>query len=87
MAKRIFIFLLISIVCLSAAGLIYFFTQDDGVSDKLYREAFRRNYKIFALKVPEAIDFAGEAAPLNIFYVNEALDRELLVNTYFIETI
>ena len=83
MAKRIFIFLLISIVCLSAAGLFYFFTQDDGVSDKLYREAFRRNYKIFALKVPEAIDFAGEAAPLNTFYVNEALDRELLVNTYW----
>lgn len=83
MLKRIFIFLLISIAGLSAAGLFYFFTQDDGVSDKLYREAFRRNYKIFAVEVPDEIAFAAEPVPLHIFYVREALDRELLVNTYW----
>lgn len=83
MAKRIFIFTMISVLCLSVAGLFYFFTSDEGVSDKLYREAFRKNYKIFALDVPDQIAFAGEDAPLNIFYVREALDRELLVNTYW----
>lgn len=83
MAKRILIFTMISVLCLSVAGLFYFFTRDNGVSDKLYREAFRKNYKIFALDVPDQIAFAGEDAPLNIFYVREALDRELLVNTYW----
>lgn len=83
MAKRIFIFIMISVLCLSVAGIFYFFTGDDGVSDKLYRQAFRKNYKIFALEVPDKIDFAGEDVPLNVFYVREALDRELLVNTYW----
>ena len=40
-------------------------------------------YKISAIKLPEKIDFAGEATPLNIYYVQESLDRELIVNTYW----
>ena len=83
MAKRILIFILVSVLCLSVGGLFYFFTGDDGVSDKQYRDAFRRNYKIFAPKVPDIVDFAGEPAPINVFYVHESLDRELLVNTYW----
>jgi len=83
MVKRIFFFVMISVLCLSAAGLFYFFSGDDGVSDKLYREAFRRNYKIFAVDIPEDISFSGEFVPLNVFYVRESLDRELLVNTYW----
>ncbi len=83
MVKRIFFFVLISVLCLSAAGLFYFFSGDDGVSDKLYRDAFRRNYKIFAVDIPKDISFSGEDVPLNVFYVRESLDRELLVNTYW----
>ncbi|MBE9484614.1 MAG: lytic transglycosylase domain-containing protein [Bacteroidetes bacterium] len=83
MVKRIFFFVLISVLCLSAAGLFYFFSGDDGVSDKQYRDAFRRNYKIFAVDIPKEISFSGESVPLNVFYVRESLDRELLVNTYW----
>jgi len=83
MLKRILFFVLISVLCLSAAGVFYFFTGDDGVDDRQYRDAFRRNYKIFAVAVPEEVSFAGEAVPLNVFYVHESLDRELLVNTYW----
>lgn len=32
--------------------------------------------------LPEAVDLAGEAVPLNAFGVRDALDRELIVNTY-----
>jgi len=83
MLKRILIFGLVLILGLSAAGLFYFFAADEGVSDKQYRDAFRRNYKIFAVNVPEEASFAGEPVPLNVFYVHESLDRELLVNTYW----
>ncbi len=83
MLKRILFFVLISILCLSAVGFFYFFTGDDGVSDRQYRDAFRRNYKIFAVAVPEQVNFAGEEVPMNIFYVHESLDRELQVNTYW----
>jgi membrane-bound lytic murein transglycosylase D len=83
MLKRFLIFGFVLLVCLSAAGLFYFFTTDDGVTDKQYRDAFRRNYKIFAVQVPTEVDFAGEPVPMNLFYVHESLDRELLVNTYW----
>lgn len=83
MLKRFVVYILILAGSLSVAGLFYFFTQDKGISDQQYRDAFRRNYKIFAPPVPERIDFAGEEVPLNIFYVHEALDRELLVNMYW----
>ena len=38
-------------------------------------------YKIVAVPIPETMSFAGEPLPLDIFYVREALDRELSVNT------
>ena len=40
-------------------------------------------YKIISLPIPDTLDFAGEKVPLNIFYVKEALDKELSVNTYW----
>ena len=40
-------------------------------------------YKIVSVPIPDTLSFAGEAIPLDIFYVREALDRELSVNTYW----
>ena len=40
-------------------------------------------YKIVPLPVPDTLSFAGEPVPLDIFYVKEALDKELAVNTYW----
>ena len=39
--------------------------------------------KVYALKLPEVIDFSGEQAPLDALDVSERLDKELLVNTYW----
>ncbi len=39
--------------------------------------------KIYALKIPEKMDFAGEDVPLNETDVRERLDRELLINAYW----
>jgi hypothetical protein len=36
-----------------------------------------------AVKIPDKVTFAGEKVPLDQFDVKEALDRELLVNSYF----
>lgn len=36
-----------------------------------------------AVEIPEKVSFAGEAMPLDRFYVKESLDRELLSNAYF----
>ncbi len=40
-------------------------------------------YKIVSLPIPDTLSFSGEKIPLDIFYVREALDRELSVNTYW----
>lgn len=41
------------------------------------------SYNVYALDLPEHIDFAGEPVPLEDPDVYERLDRELLVNTYW----
>lgn len=44
---------------------------------------YMQNYNVYALELPSEIYFAGERAPLERWYVKEALDREFLVNTYW----
>ncbi len=39
--------------------------------------------KVYALKLPETLDFSGEPAPLSAPDIRERLDKELLVNTYW----
>jgi membrane-bound lytic murein transglycosylase D len=48
-----------------------------------YKQLINGEYRIFAMPLPEKIDFAGEAVPLQRADVMESLDRELLVNTYW----
>jgi len=40
-------------------------------------------YEVKAVKLPTAIEFAGETVPLDMADIRERLDRELLVNTYW----
>lgn len=83
MLRRTLIFVLVAVAGLATAGLFYFFSGDEGVTDRQYRDAFRRNYKIFAVSVPAELEFAGSKVPLNVFHVSESLDRELMVNSFW----
>lgn len=51
--------------------------------DVAYSEYFKNNYKIFGLNIPGNLAFCDEKVPVNDFAVREAVDRELLVNTYW----
>lgn len=80
--------LTITLIIVSLAAALYFLTSsailfsgDD--NDQAYREAFSRNYKMFAVEIPSQLDFAGEAVPVDVYHVRESLDKELLVNTYW----
>ncbi|HEY9183748.1 MAG TPA: lytic transglycosylase domain-containing protein [Salegentibacter sp.] len=42
-----------------------------------------KDYNVYALPVPEKMDFAGEEVPLHLPDIHERIDRELLVNTYW----
>ncbi len=41
------------------------------------------NYSVRAVRLPDKLEFAGEAVPLENIDTRESLDRELLVNTYW----
>ncbi|MCB0446962.1 MAG: lytic transglycosylase domain-containing protein, partial [Gelidibacter sp.] len=49
-----------------------------GKEDKLIND-----YNVYALSVPDKLNFAGEEMPLNDPDVYERMDKELLVNTYW----
>ncbi len=59
------------------------FSEKYDVNSEEYQSAFKENIKVFAVSIPSKISFAGEDVPLDRFYVNEALEREITVNTYF----
>lgn len=52
-------------------------------SDETLEKKLVNDYNIYALPMPEYLEFAGEAVPLNDPDIRERFDRELLVNTYW----
>ncbi|PKP53031.1 MAG: murein transglycosylase [Bacteroidetes bacterium HGW-Bacteroidetes-1] len=42
-----------------------------------------QNYRIVSFNIPDELVFAGEKVPVELFYVTENLERELIVNTYW----
>ncbi|MEI6436203.1 MAG: lytic transglycosylase domain-containing protein [Bacteroidota bacterium] len=50
--------------------------------DDIYTSLFSRNTKVFSPPIPAVADFAGENVPLNLYYVNEALDREIMASAF-----
>lgn len=61
------------------------FTQGtrDIEEDKQYQQSFQQSYGIYAIPIPENINFAGEKPNLTDPEVVERLDREMHVNTYW----
>lgn len=77
----------IGLVCIS--GLFIFSMQkgpsnEEVPSDEISKEKpIVNDYNVYALKMPEGINFAGELVPVENPDIYERMDRELLVNTYW----
>jgi membrane-bound lytic murein transglycosylase D len=82
MSKKV-LFILVLLAFATFEGFYYTTKLEEKQSDQDYRKAFQRSNKIFALVLPDKAEFAGEEAPLGLYYVREGLDRELTVNTYW----
>lgn len=73
---------IVGLVCLS--GLFIFAVQKAPSDDRLdLKSKLINEYNVYAISIPDHLDFAGEAVPLNDPDVYERMDRELLVNTYW----
>jgi len=70
-----FLLITVGVIALLVGG------KPDNETD--WTDQFDRKYAIYALDLPQQIDFAGEPVPLKDYDIRERLDREILVNTYF----
>lgn len=83
MNKKISITILSAIVFFTAVVVSLRFIPGGQKHDEQYKEQFSIHNRAYAVPLPEEISFAGEPAPMDLYYVREGLDRELLVNTYW----
>lgn len=75
--------LAIILASLAIAGEAFIFaTRKDG-NDEVHQRAIRADYRIYAPALPDTLTFAGERVPMNLYYVRESLDRELVSNMYY----
>jgi membrane-bound lytic murein transglycosylase D len=72
---------LLLILCISV--FFIFSKWKSGISDSEYSDAVRKNLKAIALDIPGKQEFAGENVPMDLFYVRESFDRELITNVYW----
>lgn len=57
--------------------------HSEGEDDKKPLIEPENSYAIFPVDIPESLEFSGEKVPLDQVDIFEALDREILVNTYW----
>lgn len=56
---------------------------ENPVSDDNIKALIKEKYHIYAVPLPDSLNFAGERVPLEFPYVREKLDKELLINVYW----
>ncbi len=72
----------IGLICVS--GLFIFSMQKAPSDETIGKEQLIVNdYNVYALEMPEGINFADELVPVESPDIYERMDRELLVNTYW----
>ncbi len=68
------------------AGILFFSfanSADEKKSDQEYQQHIADNYKVFSLPTPQELSFADETVPLSDLDINERLDKEIVINTYY----
>ena len=79
--RKVFV-LTLALVFIAGLFLIFSFKGENDDQQK-HRGGPESNFTVNPPAIPDQIEFAGEAAPLDLFYVRESFERELLINTYW----
>lgn len=80
--KKFWIAFACSILLVSILKL-FTYSVSDSISDSEYDEYFNASYKVFNIHIPKNLNFAGEKVPINDFTIREAMEKELIINTYW----
>lgn len=74
----------LAVLLIGLVRLLSFYTTDKThPTDPSYLDQFNEDYAIYALPLPEDLNFMGEAVPFKDPEIFERYDREILVNTYW----
>lgn len=68
---------------LIGVGALCTYAVQEPPTDETLEKKLINDYNVYALQLPDYMDFAGEPVPLNNPDIRERMDRELLVNTYW----
>ncbi len=68
---------------MAIAGEAFIFATRKEHSEELHAKAIRAGYRVYAPPLPDTLSLAGQRVPLNLYYVRESLDRELVSNMYY----
>jgi membrane-bound lytic murein transglycosylase D len=74
---------LLAVIGLFSLCAVFIYALQDAKTDENFEKKLINDYNVYALQIPENLDFAGEILPLEDPDVYERMDRELLVNTYW----
>jgi membrane-bound lytic murein transglycosylase D len=72
-----------SVLVLVSIVKLFSYSFTDNVSDAAYEDYFSASNKTFSVRIPKNLNLAGEKVPTTDFSVREAMERELIVNTYW----
>lgn len=82
MKKLSIIAIILASVAIAGEAFI-FATRKEKNDDEILTKAIRADYHVYAPPIPDTLYFCGERVPLNLWYVREGLDRELVSNMYY----
>ncbi|MDO5977717.1 lytic transglycosylase domain-containing protein [Flavivirga spongiicola] len=74
---------LLAFVGLLSLSALFIYALQDAPTDENFEKKLINDYNVYALQVPDDLNFAGEPVPLKNPDILERMDRELLVNTYW----
>ena len=89
--RNIILISCLAVLLVCGVAAITYCTAQDYADDEMERyEGTDREFLTFDkidhpthdIELPESLEFCGEEVPLDLFYVRESLEREILVNSY-----
>ena len=82
MSKKTIIYLLSGLGLIAVSAVSIFAIVEVRNEDKEYVALYNRHMKVFSPEVPATANFATEKVPMNLYYVREAFDREIMACTF-----
>lgn len=73
----------LALVGLLSLCMLFVYALQDVPTDENFEKKLINDYNVYALQMPEGLNFAGEPVPIENPDILERMDRELLVNTYW----